>query len=314
MRSIKYFLSFSVISILLFSTSWLIGLESKPPVSELQRRFMQLEQRALKLSQQIADTTGTEPIQLIDRNESLDPVEIESSAQQSYDSLPGPMVTPLDLPEKQPEESKPSIFQSEVNRVIATTQQRKGDYYFMPIWGLAVATQTTFSENSLDDELDGKWGNSIGLSAGKRWDNWMLYGRIAYQFLEYENPNFEGNVIQTRVNGTEESYSLTFGGGYTIPITNTLSTYGGVGIGFGWRRNSADVEVRIPPDWVPDTNSPNKSQSSLVFTYDFSMGLEYLFKNNFSAVLGYRLLGLSSNHSFEGSFQHLIELGVGANF
>jgi len=26
------------------------------------------------------------------------------------------------------------------------------------------------------------------------------------------------------------------------------------------------------------------------------------------------LLGLTSNESFEGSFQHLIELGVGANF
>ena len=55
-------------------------------------------------------------------------------------------------------------------------------------------------------------------------------------------------------------------------------------------------------------------ESSLVFTYDFSMGLEYLFTQNYSARLGYRLLGLTSNESFDGSFQHLIELGVGANF
>ena len=55
-------------------------------------------------------------------------------------------------------------------------------------------------------------------------------------------------------------------------------------------------------------------ESSLVFTYDFSMGLEYMFSQNYSARLGYRLLGLTSNESFDGSFQHLIELGVGANF
>ena len=112
--------------------------ESIPPVSELQRRFIQLEQRALKLSEQIADTTGTEPIQLIDRNESLSPIEVETSAQQSYDSLPGPTVTPLALPEEKTEETKPTVFQSEVHRVVATTQQRKGDYYIMPVVGFAV--------------------------------------------------------------------------------------------------------------------------------------------------------------------------------
>jgi hypothetical protein len=39
-----------------------------------------------------------------------------------------------------------------------------------------------------------------------------------------------------------------------------------------------------------------------------------MFSQNYSARLGYRLLGLTSNKSFGGSFQHLIELGVGANF
>jgi opacity protein-like surface antigen len=292
--------------------------ESIPPVSELQRRFIQLEQRALKLSEQIADTTGTEPIQLFDRNETLGPVEIDSSAQQSYDSLPGPTVTPLALPEKKTEEPKPTVFQSEVNRVVATTQQRKGDYYLMPIWGLAVATNTTYSSDSLDDELDGEWGNSIGLSAGKRWDNWMLYGRIAYQYLEYDNPSFKGVPgVNNRASGIEESYSLSVGAGYSIPLVSGLSTFGGAGIGLGWRKNSADIEYEVTSggitDWYYD-DSGSSSESSLVFTYDFSMGLEYLFKNNFSAILGYRLLGLTSNKSFEGSFQHLIELGVGANF
>jgi opacity protein-like surface antigen len=315
---INSFRFFFQIGLLFFLCNFSYAQENAPPVSELQRRFMQLEQRALKLSEKIADTTGTEPIQLIDRNESLGPVEIESSAQQSYDSLPGPTVTPLALPEKEPEKPKPTVFQSEVNRVVATTQQRKGDYYLMPIWGLAVATNTTYASDSLDDELEGRWGNSIGISGGKRWDNWMLYGRVAYQYLEYENPSFKGAPgVRNRASGIEESYSFLAGAGYSIPLVSGLSTFGGAGIGLGWRKNSADIEYEVMAGGVTDWNYDEKgssSESSLIFTYDFSMGFEYLFKNNFSAILGYRLLGLTSNKSFKSSFQHLIELGVGANF
>jgi opacity protein-like surface antigen len=304
-----------VIGVGLLLSCSLFSNEPGAPVSELQRRFLELEQRALRLSDEIAVATGTEPIKLIDRNESLAPV-IESQAQASYDSLPGPVVEPLNLPEEDSQDTKPIVLSSQVNRVVATTQQRKGDYYLMPSIGFAVATNTTFSEAQLDDELEGEWGNSIGILAGRRWDNWMAYARVAYQYLEYENPKFQGLTQPTRVEGTEESFSLMVGGGYTIPLFGGLSTYGGLGGGLAWRRNSADVEIYVSnlygSGWQSDTRS--QSDSELVFTYDFSLGLEYLLKNNFSILLGYRLLGLSRNHSFEGSFQHLIELGVGANF
>jgi len=300
---------------LLLSCS-LFSNEPEAPVSELQRRFLELEQRTIRLSDEIAVATGTEPIKLIDRNESLVPV-IESKAQLSYDSLSGPVVEPLPMPEDDSEDTHPIVLSSQVNRVVATTQQRKGDYYLMPSIGFALATNTTFSENQLDDELEGKWGNSISILAGRRWDNWMAYARVAYQYLEYENPKFQGLTQPTRVEGTEESFSLMVGGGYTIPLFGGLSTYGGMGGGLAWRRNSADVEIYVSnlfgTGWQSDPNQ-SQSDSELVFTYDFSLGLEYLLKNNFSVLLGYRLLGLSSNHSFEGSFQHLIELGVGANF
>ena len=275
-----------------------------------------MEQRALELSQRLSEMSGTEPIELIDRNESLEPVEWETEAQQSYDELPGPLVEPLPIPEEEPPEEVPTVYQSEVVRVVPTTQQRKGDYYIMPLVGFAVATTTTFSEHEYNDDLEGKWGNSIGVSAGKRWDNWMAYVRVAYQYLEYENLAFKADN-PTRVFGNEESFSLSVGGGYAIPLTQKISTYGGAGLGFAWRRNSADVEFEIEEGgqmkWVPDP-AGDRSKSSLVFTYDFSMGLEYLFTQNYSARLGYRLLGLTSNESFDGSFQHLIELGVGANF
>ena len=286
------------------------------PVSELQRRFLQMEQRALDLSKRLSEMSGTEPIELIDRNESLAPVQLETDAQQSYDQLPGPMVEPLPIPEEPITEEVPTVYQSEVVRVAPTTQQRKGDYYLMPLVGFAVATSTTFTEHEYDDDLHGEWGNAIGLFAGKRWDNWLAYVRISYQYLEYENPLFKADN-PTRVFGNEESYSASFGGGYSIPLTQKLSTYGALGIGFAWRKNSADVQFQIEQDghlkWVDDPEG-DRTKSSLVFTYDFSMGLEYMFSQNYSARLGYRLLGLTSNESFDGSFQHLIELGVGANF
>jgi opacity protein-like surface antigen len=286
---------------------------SDAPVSELQRKFLRMEQRAVELSQRLSEMSGTEPIQLIERNESLEPIELETDAQLSYDELPGPTIEPLPLPVDDPEPELPTVYQSEVSHVAPTTQQRKGDYYLMPLVGFALATKTSFQKDLLDDELDGEWGNSIGISAGKRWDNWMAYIRVAYQYLEYDNPNFKGSAAQTHVHGTEESYNFAGGAGYTVSLTPSLSTYGTLGLGLAYRRNSADVKEKIGGDWVPNSGYAS-AESSLVFTYDFSMGLEYLFTQNYSARLGYRLLGLTSNESFEGSFQHLIELGVGANF
>ena len=180
---------------------------SDAPISELQRRFLRMEQRALELSQRLSEMSGTEPIQLIDRNESLELVQLESDAQQSYNSLPGPLVEPLLIPKKELVDDVPTVYESEVSRVPPTTQQRKGDYYLMPLVGFAVATATNFSQDNLNDDLEGEWGNSIGLTGGKRWDNWMAYLRVAYQYLENENPNFKNDANdQIRAHGTEESY------------------------------------------------------------------------------------------------------------
>jgi len=103
-------------------------------------------------------------------------------------------------------------------------------------------------------------------------------------------------------------------GGYSIPITERLSTNGNLGLGFAWRKANVNNLVNIGFGWSPDPSDPSNQYSSLVFTYDLSLGFEYLFVNNFSGYFGYRVMGLSSNKSFEGAFQHLIELGVGANF
>ena len=105
-------------------------------------------------------------------------------------------------------------------------------------------------------------------------------------------------------------------GGYSIPISERLSTNGGLGLGFAWRRNILNIETKLDGDviWSPPPDNNSELLSSLVFIYGLSLGFEYLFVNNFSGYCGYRLMGLSSNESFEGAFQHLLELGVGANF
>ena len=291
------------------------------PVSELQRRFLQMEQRALDLSRRLSEISGTEPIELIDRNESLAPVQLETDAQQSYDQLPGPMVEPLSIPEEPITEEVPTVYKSEVVRVAPTTQQRKGDYYLMPVLGFSLSSYIAYEFNdggtNFSDDLDGGWGNSVGIMIGKRWDNWTAFCRIGYQYQKYTNDKFASIVNDTfaDVEGTNESYLLNLASGYSIPLSAKLSTYGNVGIGFAYRKDGVQGELyRVSSGSKVDLGPVSDFESSLVFTYDFSMGLEYMFSQNYSARLGYRLLGLTSNKSFGGSFQHLIELGVGANF
>ena len=256
------------------------------PVSELQRRFLQMEQRALDLSNRLSEMSGTEPIDLIDRNESLAPVQLETDAQQSYDQLPGPMVEPLPIPEEPITEESPTVYQSEVVRVVPTTQQRKGDYYFMPLIGIVASSSVSASYKDaslgidLDDSLEGGWGNSVGFNAGKRWDNWYSDISLSYQYQKYSHPNFfhVGSTTTLPVTGIEESFALSLGGGYSVPLTEKLSHSGGMGVGFAWRRNSLDGELLRMGRNIGSLTP--KSVSSLVFSYDFSLGLEYLFINN----------------------------------
>jgi len=230
--------------------------------------------------------------------------------------LPMPEETPWDAPVE---------YQSEVTRVQPTNQQIRGDYYFMPMIGLAVTSYTTYSFEQSDrkfhDELDGEWGNSIALTGGKRWENLMTYFRFSYQHHRYENSDFSSGIgiINVDAEGMEESYSISFGGGYSVPLLNKLSTIGTLGIGTAWRRNSFNADLfaidSLGGVTVKDPRgSYSDFQSSMVFTYDLALGFEYFLAENFSSYFGYRMLGLTSNKDFEGSFQHLFELGAGANF
>lgn len=296
--------------------------------SERDYRYRMIQQRMLELSDKMGRISGTQPIQLIDRNQSLALPLPKSPAQKSYEQLPGPPVEPLPMPEENQWKEESVTYQSEVSSIAPTNQQLRGDYYFMPMLGLALTSYTTcsFTDNTsgsnqrFRDDMDGEWGNSVALTGGRRWENLLTYIRISYQHQRYKNDEFSSGIspIDVRARGMEESYAISIGGGYSVPLTENLSTSGTLGIGTALRRNSFDADLITTTSLggVTFTNQFSYSdfQSSMVFTYDLALGFEYLISKNFTAYAGYRLLGLTENKSFEGSFQHLFELGVGANF
>ena len=286
----------------------------EPVISEREFRFREVEQRALDLSKRLSEISGTEPVQLIDREQSLSPVRYESSAQRAFDVLPGPLEEIEPVVEGPEEESEPVVFASQVNRVTPTTQQRKGDYYIMPSFGIIFGTDTKFVDGGTNYSLAGEIGNSLALNIGRRLDNWEYSFRIGYKYIEYEEFEFGPVNTPSKFFSEEESYEAILSGGYAVPITEKLSTNGSVNFGMAWRKNLYRISTYTKKlGWRSDPNSP-QAPSSLVFTYGLSLGFEYLFVNNFSGYCGYRLMGLSSNKSFEGAFQHLLEIGVGANF
>jgi hypothetical protein len=289
----------------------------EPVISEREFRFREVEQRALDLSKRLSEISGTDPVQLIDREQSLSPVRYESSAQRAFDVLPGPLEEIEPAAEEPEEESEPVVFASQVSRVTPTTQQRKGDYYIMPKFGLLFSSTTKWNDVVDTFTLEGDIGNFVGGEIGRRWDNWIASIMVSYQYLDYEEISFidARTSESTKLNASEESCLISLNGGYSIPVTSRLSHSGALGLGIAWRRNivqrSFSRNILGSDEEITDTNVVGPS---FVFTYGLSLGFEYLFVNNFSGYCGYRLMGLSSNKSFEGAFQHLLELGVGANF
>ena len=56
--------------------------------------------------------------------------------------------------------------------MVPTTQQRKGDYYIMPMVGLAFSSQSKWKDEVETFTLDGTW-EIFGIEIGRRWDNWQ---------------------------------------------------------------------------------------------------------------------------------------------
>ena len=92
-------------------------------------------------------------------------------------------------------------------------------------------------------------------------------------------------------------------------MTERLSFDFGLGLGFGNRLNVSTLKIDTLPT-APVSSSFEKT----VFTYEFSMLLDYAYSENLSVFGGYRLVGASDNCPFDRMGSHLFEVGVGANF
>ena len=85
----------------------------------------------------------------------------------------------------------------------------------MPVLGFSIASNLKVDylgvqgSNiiSAKDDLDGGWGNSVSLTAGRRWDNWFADLSLSYQYQKYDNPDLFDDISITTLDsdGFEES-------------------------------------------------------------------------------------------------------------
>jgi hypothetical protein len=181
-------------------------------------------------------------------------------------------------------------------------EEKRGEYYLRPFIALQLPRDQKFNSSSIN-ELDSYAGYSLGLHAGKRIDNFTAGLRLSYFYNDMAKRN---GLI--RIEAENELLALTGTVGFSASMTENLSFDFGLGLGFGNRLNSWTTQFNpFPPEAEP-------SFEKTVFTYEFSLLLDYAYSENLSAFGGYRLVGASDNGRFDRMVSHLFELGVGANF
>ena len=273
--------------------------------------FRRLEQRALSLSQKFADLSGTEPVKLITpRAAKPDPLPASNttkySPQSFYDALPGP-VSDEPSPNVQSQEGEAVIpvqkfVDDEIIEYKPTMEDRRGAYFLRPFVAVAIPREQKYNDFSVN-ELDSYVGYSLGLHAGRRIDNFTTGLRFGYLYHEMEKRNG-----MYKINADNELLSFTGTLGYSATMTDKLSFDFGVGLGFANRFNSSTATI--------GTLSPIPAELSkkTVFTYEFSLLLDYSYSESLSAIAGYRLVGASENGSFGRMLSHVLEAGLSANF
>ena len=285
--------------------------ETANEVLDRDEYFRRLEQRALSLSQKFADISGTEPVRLITpRKEktytSPPQTPITYPPQSYYDALPGPQPEyekqPVSIEQNDTAPSTQQFVDHQVIEFQPTMEDKRGEYYLRPFIALQVPRDQKFDSSNIN-ELDSYVGYSLGLHAGKRIDNFTAGLRLGYFYNDMAKRN--GFI---RIEAENELLALTGTIGFSASMTEKLSFDFGLGLGFGNRLNSWTTQIL--------TNSPTAGPSfeKTVFTYEFSLILDYAYSENLSAFGGYRLVGASDNGRFDRMVSHLFEVGLGANF
>ena len=301
--------------------------------------YQNLEERARRLSQKLAEISGTEPVPFQQPKRSvLSTMESQQSTpvntpQSAYDALPGPVIEPEPTkPTPQSEtlyraDGTPVILQpaqttspaiANSGEVKSTPKKRsirrnmekeRGSYFIQPFLGVAIPPSAQSYKGAFlrDATIETEIGHALGLSFGRRWDN--LEGEIHFGYLNsnYGEISIPGTLVPLDAEGQLESFQIGTRIGYAIPFGEKGWFRTAGGFGFANRRDVLNIQI-------PLTNNSAYISSETAFTYDLLLGLGYEVGLGLDGFLAYRLLGISDNGDFDSVTMHLFQVGLGANF
>ena len=291
----------------------LLGQNPNQQIVDRDEYFRRLEDRALKISQKFAEISGTEPVRLFTprkKDSSVSDLQMGMIPHQGdLDTFQSSSTafTQLDSNVNEPDKSSQQFLDDEVIEYELTVEDRRGAYFLRPFIALQVPSDIKHdSYGALESSL----GYALGIHAGKRIENFTAGLRLNYMYNELTN-NDSGVVYELE----NELFALVGTLGFSTSISERIFLDFGLGVGFGRRFNGGETYFpgfenwNIPPwtDLIPGTEKT-------VFTYDFSLLLDYAYSDNLSAFAGYRFLGASKNGAYDRIVSHLFEVGVGANF
>jgi len=302
-------LSFAILSLLMLPCSEVLGQRGVQPSVDRDEYFRRLEERALKLSGKFAEISGTQPVKLFEARQPQDKAKKLPSFNSPYpgfsdsgfDATSMQSALAADLNGTDVGVSK--FVDEEVIEYQPTMEDKRGQYFLRPFIALQ-ANGDQKLKTLLPDltKIDSHIGYSLGLHAGTRVQDFNLGIRFAYHYNE-----FSKSTTLNSLEGENELLSFLVSGGYSVSLREELTLELGAGLGFSNRFNFALLEIGgsvLPPI----------SSDKTVFTYDFSILLDYAYTENLSAFAGYRFVGVSKNGPFDRYVSHLFELGLAASF
>ena len=244
----------------------------------------------------LAQISGIEPVRLITPRpvaEKADPVPVSGyTPQQYFDALPGTNA--------EDSESSSAAFmnplEAEVGQdyVVETKpsmEERLGEYYLRPSIGVQFPRDQEF-----------KTGTGVNYflesSAGMLWVCMLVEGsttstsvwRFGYYYNELSGAGNTPPPIVSNLDVQNELISFVGTLGYSAAMTEKLTFDFGLGLGFGSRFNSGNLELLIPP--LPPSVNSISTKEKTVFSYEFSLLLDYAYTENLSVFAGYRLMGV----------------------
>jgi opacity protein-like surface antigen len=302
-------LSFVILSLLMLPCSEVLGQRGVQPSVDRDEYFRRLEERALKLSGKFAEISGTQPVKLFEARQPQDKAKKLPSFSSPYPEFSdsGFVATSLQselaLDFNGTDVGVSKFVDEEVIEYQPTMEDKRGKYFLRPFIALQANGDQKFKTLLPDlTKIDSHIGYSLGLHAGTRVQNFNLGIRLAYHYNELSK-----STTSHYLEGENELLSFLVSGGYSFSLREELTLELGAGLGFSNRFNFALLEIN-------NVVLPPISSDKTVFTYDFSLLLDYAYTENLSAFAGYRFVGVSKNGPFDRNVSHLFELGLAASF